>query len=924
MANVVGLVLIAVALATGCMPRAAEILHPPNLRGDRVIQYAQHANPYQLQNGMNLLLLPDDKTNLVKVDVRYRVGAAEDPPGKAGLAHLVEHMTYRLRTADDAGVPLAERLNDLALYYNAYTIWDETHYTAIGFPDDLPALLALEAERLRGGCARITEDELAHEREIVRNEIRARAGPGADTYQALRNAVYGKGHAYERSIGGTDIEVAAITRADVCAFMAAHYVPERAILVISGKVNSRQVAGLVSRDFSTIAARPGGPRKDVARPRPHGSSSRHALPVEEATALIVFATDPFHAENTVYEQLLVETFARRMRALQEEHAFLTSTAIGTAGGVQAPVLVVALSVKEPGQLDRAVQLFFDDVQAFVREELDDHVLTRMREGLRASLLFRIEPFMREASIVADYVQYANSRDLTLRDLQLATEVSAQALQRWGKTLFRREASHVLYIQPDPGAEAIEERAALTFSPKADAGAAHRRRAAVDPAAAAAPLDIPELRQWVEMRRFTVNGLNVILVPALDHQVVDIRMVFPAGSLHEPADQPGVARMALELLEPSEPLMRTSRDQFFATLMLESLRMGGDLERSMDERTTTFRMTGLGIYLDALLWNLHWLLENGHYSKETLKQMREFAARHESARDEPERRWARVFLETLFGAGHPYASQGMSLKESLERLSIGDLERFRDAHYRLRGATLIVSGRFDGALAEDEIRRLYAWDERPRGPGPRPVPAAARRGRPHYLAAFDDSVQTEITIAFDTQPGFVMHHAGRLVLREMMEDRLSVLREELGAAYGVSVAQVTREGPGLLRVSAAVDRERAGEAFVALQSALAALRAGDITADFARARRQALRHVLADSFHSQSVAGELELVATYELPATYYAELARRVATLRPADIQALIARELDLTRQVVFVRGRRASVEALYRAGEITGYRVLE
>src|SRR5687768_6299839 len=85
------LVVLLLAAATGeaCQPQRAFIRQPPNLQeGQRVLHYQHDAQLYDTQNGMRLLVLPNPDTNLVRVDVRYFVGAAEDPQGKSGLAHL--------------------------------------------------------------------------------------------------------------------------------------------------------------------------------------------------------------------------------------------------------------------------------------------------------------------------------------------------------------------------------------------------------------------------------------------------------------------------------------------------------------------------------------------------------------------------------------------------------------------------------------------------------------------------------------------------------------------------------------------------------------------------------------------------------------------------------------------------------------------
>src|SRR5690242_3880328 len=81
-----------------------------------------------LDNGLRLIVLPDRNTPMVHVAVRYEVGSREDPPGKAGLAHLVEHMMFQHHLLGPERPATFDLLPQLATFFNAYTNFDKTHY----------------------------------------------------------------------------------------------------------------------------------------------------------------------------------------------------------------------------------------------------------------------------------------------------------------------------------------------------------------------------------------------------------------------------------------------------------------------------------------------------------------------------------------------------------------------------------------------------------------------------------------------------------------------------------------------------------------------------------------------------------------------------------------------------------------------------
>lgn len=919
-------VLLLAATGAACQPSPALIRHPPNLQdGQRVLHYQHDAQLYDTQNGMRLLVLPNPDTNLVRVDVRYFVGAAEDPQGKSGLAHLAEHVSYQLQIGEAGGGTINKLLSTTALYYNAYTIWDETHFMAVGLRESLPALLAIEAARMRTRCETVDDATFAREREVVRNELRSRSGQQATTMELLQRAFYGPGHAYARSVGGTDVELAGMTHADVCTFLASYYAPDRAILTVSGNVDLQAVVDLTGKLFGTVSKRASAPRTPIAAARPGGTVARHELDVEEATALIAFPAAPFASYEAIGQQLLLTLFDQRLYDLVEKHAFLTEASIGVTGGVRAPMLLVALSVRDPARLDEAVKLFFRDVAAFQREKLEPDQIVALRERRRAELLFAVEPFLREAPIFTDYLQYAGHDAFIAFELERIQEVRPEGLKLQAEQLFSSMGTHVLHIRPNAAARAVEKRAELRFTPEPH----DRREVPVNDSEADQPLIVPPRQKPPEIRHLELdNGLRVLLAPSLEYPVVDIRLVFPVGSLHEPGDRPGLAHLAMSLLTPNQPHVRSIRDYVAVHEMLAIQRMGGDIDRYGDERSTTFRMTGLAMYLDGLLWNLYWLIETGIYPDEALERAQKRMARaqaRQTATAAAARRYSQALVQALFGADHPYARPGVDAR-SLARVDTGDLERFRDAHYRLGSATLIVTGRFDPYAAEAEIRRLFG-EGKPAAAPPLPaIPAAAARSQPEYLAVFDPgSIQTDIVIAFDTEPGLDTNDAARRVLGELVEERMSSLRFTLGATYGVSVTQSAKEGPGIFLIHSSVDRERSGESLQALLAALDEVRTGYITAPFVRARRRVLFQMLGDALHSERVADGLErAVAQRRRELLDDGASIARVAALRADELRRVLARDLATEHQVVLVRGQRASVEAAFQAAGIARYRVID
>jgi zinc protease len=904
-------------LMYGCGPKVL----PPELRNvSRTVWYQLDGEILHAKNGLTILLLPDASTNLVRVDMRYKVGASIEPTGKAGLAHLAEHASFTLLPQGPTGPELKDLLGQLALDYNAYTTAEETHYHATALAKQLKSLIAIEAVRMRASCAQLDDSHLAREREVARNELRQRSSPSDRVIALLYQELYGPAHPYTRGVVGTEAELATITRDDVCAFFAQHYHPSNAILVVSGKFDEDEVIKLVSHYFGALEQRFVPALPTIQPPALRGTRSRHELPVEEATAFIAIPAAPF-GDEAVYESFLMSAVTYQVSRALADNDVITDVSFGRVGGPQAPALVVAVSVRDPKRLEGVVDDIFNSRDQLFKEINEDD-LTGMRNRRSAQVLLATEAFASRPVHFADYLQYTSYTELIMRDLRIINQVELADLRERASALLRKEQSHVLLVYPGATAAAEETRPIASLDAGIEAPEPWRKR--VDPSQAEKPLSLPDVAVRPEIRELVLdNGLRVLMAPSLTYPVIDIRLVTAGGTLHEPANQTGVGYLAAVLQQRSFSRRLTWKEY---DALRTVIRMGARISISQTSTNTVFGVTGMATFADGFLWELHLAMIPGSYKAKALREIVEQQRKAQSRSDTRRRRLTQTLLEFLFGPEHPYATR-LWQEDSLKRLSVEDLERFRDRHHRIGSATLIATGRFDAAAFEADVRRMFGEMPARVAPDPPAIPPVAPRAAPTYVAMTSEAqAQTSIRIAFATAPGFREQHAGRLVLAEMLRERLTMdLRHEKALSYSVSVDYVQGNvGPGQLFIETAVDPARAGEAFLLMQDTIRHLRETDFAADFVRARRAVVENLLANALSSRSVANSLEFIAAHRLPLDYFERLPERVAALRMDDVRALIAAELGATGAVVLASGQRASVTDMYRAAGIEGYRVLD
>ena len=257
--------------------------------GPRSAHFTDHVAAKRLANGLRIALLPDARTNLVTVAVRYDVGGADDPTGAPGLAHYVEHVIAgaALRGKDGAA------LRDTALESNAGTTLDRTYFYTTALDVDLDRELEIAARRLELRCDELDPSVLARERDVVIEEAKQRTA-GTWNTDAFEAAIWGVGHPYAHAIGGVGFADVAPER--VCDFITAHYGPGSATLVITGHVDGGALARISAR-FAAIPARPVGKRAAVVVA--DRAITRAVIPgLAKPTAVLVF---PFPGEGVEFD-----------------------------------------------------------------------------------------------------------------------------------------------------------------------------------------------------------------------------------------------------------------------------------------------------------------------------------------------------------------------------------------------------------------------------------------------------------------------------------------------------------------------------------------------------------------------------------------------------------------------------------------------
>jgi zinc protease len=227
---------------------------------------------FTLPNGLQALVIQDHRTPVVTEMVWYKVGSADETPGKSGLAHFLEHLMFKGTSKHPVG-EFSQTVLKVGGNENAFTSVDYTGYFQRVPREQLGKMMEFEADRMTGLI--LKDENVLPERDVVLEEYNMRVAnnPEARLSEQIMAALY-LNHPYGRPVIGWHQEIEKLGREDALAFYKRFYAPNNAILVIAGDVDINEVRPLVEQNFGKVAAQAAIPARRVRPQEPEPVAPR--------------------------------------------------------------------------------------------------------------------------------------------------------------------------------------------------------------------------------------------------------------------------------------------------------------------------------------------------------------------------------------------------------------------------------------------------------------------------------------------------------------------------------------------------------------------------------------------------------------------------------------------------------------------------
>ncbi|MFD1383464.1 M16 family metallopeptidase [Rhodanobacter aciditrophus] len=677
------------------------------------VKSLHNIDEYRLNNGLTILLAPDESKQIIHLDLVYLSGSLSDPEALPGLAHFHEHMMFKgtqKRTKEE----LLQGLQERGIQFNASTSYDRVRYTATLSSNyqSLDYLLELEAERM--AMPNFTESDLASELEVVRQEI-AQSENDASTilFKKMMEAAWGN-KLYGRSVIGEYEALRSVTPEDMQAFHRHYYRPDNAVLVLTGGFEKHRVLESIARHFAAIE-RPKASIPVVEYVPANEQGSTFEVHQGDYDILnISFELPPAKGERFASLALIGDLLAG------EPHGRLYQSQV--MEGMALTVYAAPMPFKWGGQFMMGAMPYPDQSRQTVQEDLLEQFTQLLTTPVSQQELERVQT-NRQALIKAVFTEPASLSDMlaetvpfgdweaSMRLEEVIQNLTPEDLQRHYFSLFAGKQPIVGHLFPQQGGSSP----ALVMAPSQTELEVNDFEPEVDENTPVEPFDVAVLETKAQEVERTIqrdqlhNGMKVALRPMPDSKdLVRGRMNLRFGTLESMEGTQAVRDITSMLL------IRGTQDHTYQEVVDKLNRLESSLEMTSQGSRLVVDFASPAQNLDELLELIAEVL------KEPAFPEREF----EFIKRQQVQLWQRPIThpsELAVNALLQYSQQDYSTYDPrrnlppsdylalLEPLTLEEVKNFYQSSYGAQYGEVALTGNFDPEHLKGTLNTLFgSW------------------------------------------------------------------------------------------------------------------------------------------------------------------------------------------------------------------------
>ncbi|MGR5178999.1 M16 family metallopeptidase [Vibrio mediterranei] len=900
------------------LPSGVTLIEETKTDPDKVmIPYSK----YQLDNGLTVILAPDDSDPLVHVDVTYHVGSAREEVGKSGFAHFFEHMMFQgsEHVGDQQHFKI---ITEAGGTLNGTTTRDRTNYFETVPSNQLEKMLWLEADRMGFLLGAVSQHKFEIQRDTVKNERAQNYDnrPYGLIWEKMGEAMFPEGHPYSWQPIGYVEDLDRVDVNDLKAFFLRWYGPNNAVLTIGGDIDKAQTLQWVSKYFGSI---PRGPEVEKAPKQPAVLPQDRYVTLEDRIrqpmVVIGWPTTSYRgAEDQKVLEAMADAIGGGTNSLLYQKLIKTQKALDAGAfndcnelACNFYVYAMGASTDKDG-LKSLYNELLSTLDEFENQGISEERLQQITGLSESGAVFALQSVKGKVSQLASNETFFGQPDRLEQQLAQIRAVTPEAVSAAYKTFINGKHKVTLSVVPVGRADMAVAPANFVTPPRT---LPEYDKVTEDQLALRRPVDdfdrsvMPEVAQGVKAKMpelyemYFDNGSELLGTETSETPTVEIHFQLPAGDRYVPRGKEGLAGLTAAMMQ--EGTTTRSVEQ----LQAELDRLGSQIGFSAGAYTTRVSVSALEKNLPQTLALLEDILFNpamkpADFERLKAQTLEGLVYQHQK----PSWMASQATREVLFGDS-VFGRSSDGTESSISALTLEDVKAFYRKHYTPPGAQLVVVGDISSEQVAKQLQFWKSWQGEA-APLIRPETVKALQGQHIYLVDKPSAPQSIVRLVrrglpFDATGELYLSRLANFNLAGNFNSRINQnLREDKGYTYGASGYFASNREIGAIVFSAQVRADATIPSIEELVSELKNYSENGMTDEELNFMRLAVGQQDALTYETPSQkASLLSSILTYSLDKDYLKQRNEIVESVDKATLNQLAAKWFDPSQYQIIVVG---------------------
>lgn len=814
------------------LPKGVTLVEEVDSSADKVmIPYSK----YQLDNGLTVILSPDDSDPLVHVDVTYHVGSAREEIGKSGFAHFFEHMMFQgsEHVGDQQHFKI---ITEAGGTLNGTTNRDRTNYFETVPSNQLEKMLWLESDRMGFLLNAVSQKKFEIQRDTVKNE-RAQSydnRPYGLMWEKMGEALYPEGHPYSWQTIGYIEDLDRVDVNDLKAFFLRWYGPNNAVITIGGDIDVDQTLEWVNQYFGSI---PSGPDVENAPKAPALLTEDRYITLEDRIrqpmVLIGWPTTYRGDSSESSVNALANVLGSGTNSYLYQNLIKTQKAVDAGAFQDCAELACTLYVYamgdsgDKGDLTHLYSEVMATLEQFEEQGVEQERLDQITGSAEANAVFALQSVRGKVSQLASNQTFYGQPDRLESKLNQIRSVSPESVDKAYDDFIKGKAKVTLSVIPK-GEQKLAVRSA-TFTTPARTLPEYKKvtddqlvyRRAVDEFDRS---QIPEVAQAVKAEMPSLykihytNGTELLGTVSNETPTVQLQIQLPAGERYVPRGKEGLANFTAAMMEEG------TQAHSIEALQAQLDTLGSTISISAGAYTTKITVSSLKQNLSETLAIVEEQLftpafELDDFERLKMQMLEGVVYQHQ----QPSWMASQATRQVLFGESI-FARSSDGTEQSIKSITLQDIKNFYRDNYTPQGAHIIVVGDVSKRDIKKELSFIENW-EAEAAPLLRPQIVKPLTEQKLYLIDKPGAPQSIVRMV---RKGLPFDATGELFLSQLANFNLGGnfnsrinqnLREDKGYTYGAGSYFASNRETGAIVFNAQVRADVTVASIIELQNEL---------------------------------------------------------------------------------------------------------